>query len=179
LKTVRPSDAWIATNTGGSNAQSLNLGGDMLVGSTQERTQGFWVADADVVALLGPSLVAPSTSMASFGSQLMTGIIVTTQAAREARAEREVQVPALSLPDGTALVAHVGRTRPLQATGRPRKPITEEEIAVAIEWYRAHGTLPTQSGLIKGKVLDHCLSTERALRLLGEIEQRIIKERIA
>ena len=34
---------------------------------------------------------------------------------------------------------------------------------MALQWYREHGTLPTQSGLIKGKVLDHCLSTERAL----------------
>jgi len=178
LKTVRPSDAWLATNTGGSNAQSLNLGGDMLVGSTQERTQGFWVADEDVAALLGPSLVTPArpaTTLADFGSQLLTGIAVTTQAAREVQAQN-VQVPALSLPDGNALIAHVGRARPLQSTGRPRKPITEEEIATALRWYREHGALPTQSGLIKGKVLDHCLSTERALRLLSEVEQRIVRE---
>jgi DNA segregation ATPase FtsK/SpoIIIE, S-DNA-T family len=184
LKTVRPSDAWLATNTGGSNAQSLNLGGDMLVGSTQERTQGFWVADEDVQDLLAPSLIVPARvpalSMGEFGSQLMTGIIVTTHNAQTP--EAKVQEPALSLPNGSAVIAHVGKVRPLQpmvqrplqATGRPRKPITEEEIAMALQWYREHGTLPTQSGLIKGKVLDHCLSTERALRLLGEVEQRII-----
>jgi DNA segregation ATPase FtsK/SpoIIIE-like protein len=181
LKTVRPSDAWIATNTGGSNAQSLNLGGDMLVGSTQERTQGFWVADTDVVALLGPSLVPilpkhilPAGTI--YAAQTEVAAWETNHAEVIPTLPIKVQTPALSLPDGSALVAHVGRNRPLQATGRPRKPITEEEIAVAIEWYREHGTLPTQSGLIKGKVLDHCLSTERALRLLGEVEQRIIKE---
>ena len=196
LKTVRPSDAWLATNTGGSNAQSLNLGGDMLVGSTQERTQGFWVADEDVTALLRDSMIkafpkpvwvqtgVTPLSMTEFGSQLMTGILVTTQ---DAMATQGVQEPALfpasqarpvlpvSLPNGAAVVAHVGKTRPLQTSGRPRKPITEEEIVVALRWYREHGTLPTQSGLIKGKVLGRCLSTERALRLLQEVEQRIIK----
>jgi len=163
LKTVRPSDAWLATNSGRSNAQALNLGGDMLVGSAQERTQGFWVADEDVVALLGTSLVK------------------TTEKAIEVQPVQvqKVQVPALlpgtDLPSIQTVVAHA-KARPLQTTGRPRKPIAEAEIAVALQWYREHGTLPTQSGLIKGKVLDRCLSTERALRLLGEVEQRIVTE---
>lgn len=177
LKTVRPSDAWLATNTGGSNAQSLNLGGDMLVGSTQERTQGFWVADEDVTALLRDSMILSFPKV----TWVQTGVtqydsMVQAMAAQQAEASAKVQVPALSLPDGNALMAHVNRARPIQSTGRPRKPIAEEEIAVALQWYREHGALPTQSGLIKGKVLDHCLSTERALRLLQEVEQRIIKE---
>jgi DNA segregation ATPase FtsK/SpoIIIE, S-DNA-T family len=168
LKTVRPSDAWLATNTGGSNAQALNLGGDMLVGSTQERTQGFWVADNDVPLLLGDALVKPAPSLPNLVSVFVPA---------------EVSVPALKVQEpalfpGAAMVSGLPvsgvRPKPPQNTGRPRKPITAAELATALQWYKERGQLPTQSILVKGKVLGHCLSTERAQRLLGELEQRII-----
>ena len=86
LKTVRPSDAWLATNTGGSNAQSSIWVGicssapprsaPRASGSPTKMCRIFWP----------PHLVRPALSLASgseFGSQLMTGIIVTTQAAEK------------------------------------------------------------------------------------------------
>lgn len=110
LSTVRPSDSFMAANAGGSRAERLAMGGDMLVGQNLEQVQGFFLDDEDVKSLLANSFIDPGPA--------------------------PTPAPYTGATSQEALLKKADPPRP---TGRPKRPIEEWEVQRVVEYLRDAG----------------------------------------
>ena len=136
LSQARASDSYVATTHGGANAHRLTPGGDMLIGPTGVRAQGFYVSNTDIRTILRHHEIGRPRVLGPQRADGLAKVLVSTNSAPQ-------QV----------------------VVGRPKSDFVDSEIAAVLAYRAQHGVWPSSTAVSRG-IAGQRMGIPRAKRLI-------------